>query len=760
MSCFLGLLIAFFLLEHDPSVVAIIDRQLSQWASSFCSAHMHIKDARIKCLQGLRIQIGSISCADDAGHWQWHIKNFSCSIAWWESIKHKKLCLNLEIDNSTFFSDYHDNQLSIIDHVKVLLQPTNFCIPFEIKRILIRDGSGELAHPQGRFQWNMTADIHYQEEQWSARMRLYQGVLSYGTDKLITALDTIVHIRACDNDLQIATQSFSACIHKPYLLPIIGDAHYHNGTWNYHIYKSDSSSLCAGAGDMRQFEITGRVPLYAEKTVSFDLKKEEDTLVSHVHIDHYEIASVTHQDQTTIQATIQDDQICLIIPHDAQPIQLTLQQGQQGQESVIEAVINKNGTFRGTIQHGWYSKFLKEFEKYIAYSPHAYTDITGEFKEGKIYFSASSNDMFLQTPAYYNFIKDFTCQGEIDLSKQNIKLSDLQCSLHKGILLSTTAHIYFEYDHGIALTALSMPFLVQDCFISHAQDLFAQVSGAGHITYTKQQGACIQGKLLIDRCYIQEEFMNHHQGMQEKVTTAPWNIPVEIQVDITAREPLALKTSLFELHVLPKLHISGTLPDILISGLIECKKGIFTFPYKPLFVRTGKIMFDVDSRCAHLAITAKNIIKKHTITMNIFGDIADPQIEFFATPYLTYEQIITLLFGGSTDGTLYLALPHTLHEFLQDKALFADGYLASLLRPLRSVRLVPSVSDQKGRGGLRASLIIEVADHMRALVQQNFSLTEDTHWEVEYDLSDDASIKAIKDEHGDLGAQFEMRWKF
>lgn len=39
-------------------------------------------------------------------------------------------------------------------------------------------------------------------------------------------------------------------------------------------------------------------------------------------------------------------------------------------------------------------------------------------------------------------------------------------------------------------------------------------------------------------------------------------------------------------------------------------------------------------------------------------------------------------------------------------------------------------------------------------------MPEDTKFEVYYQLTDDVSIRAIKDEHGDLGAKIEMRWKF
>ena len=55
---------------------------------------------------------------------------------------------------------------------------------------------------------------------------------------------------------------------------------------------------------------------------------------------------------------------------------------------------------------------------------------------------------------------------------------------------------------------------------------------------------------------------------------------------------------------------------------------------------------------------------------------------------------------------------------------------------------------------------IDVSERWRALIQKNFSLTEDTKFEVEYLLSDDVSLLGIRNESGDISAEVEMRWKF
>jgi hypothetical protein len=89
-----------------------------------------------------------------------------------------------------------------------------------------------------------------------------------------------------------------------------------------------------------------------------------------------------------------------------------------------------------------------------------------------------------------------------------------------------------------------------------------------------------------------------------------------------------------------------------------------------------------------------------------------------------------------------------------------DVSFRRLFKPFDNVHLVPSFTDQTGRGGLRGAIEIDVTDRLHALIQKNFSLSEDTRVEIEYLLSDDVSVRAIRNERRDVGGEVEMRWKF
>ena len=87
-------------------------------------------------------------------------------------------------------------------------------------------------------------------------------------------------------------------------------------------------------------------------------------------------------------------------------------------------------------------------------------------------------------------------------------------------------------------------------------------------------------------------------------------------------------------------------------------------------------------------------------------------------------------------------------------------YFRRLFKPFKHVHIMPSFTDQTGRGGLRGTIEVDIGQRWRALAQKNFSLSEDTRFELEYLLSDDIAVRGVRDEHGDVSSEVEMRWKF
>ena len=87
------------------------------------------------------------------------------------------------------------------------------------------------------------------------------------------------------------------------------------------------------------------------------------------------------------------------------------------------------------------------------------------------------------------------------------------------------------------------------------------------------------------------------------------------------------------------------------------------------------------------------------------------------------------------------------------------SFFKKVTKPLKYIQITPDFTDQSGRGGIKGSLLIDVSDRLHARIQKNLASQEDLSIEIEYAITDDIYIKAIKDQRGDLGAEVELRIK-
>ena len=166
-----------------------------------------------------------------------------------------------------------------------------------------------------------------------------------------------------------------------------------------------------------------------------------------------------------------------------------------------------------------------------------------------------------------------------------------------------------------------------------------------------------------------------------------------------------------------------------------------------------------------IELVARNKIKKYEVSLQVEGSLSTHHIALDSTPPLSEEQIVGLLLVGAEEHSLNSMMPALIVQnlknliFSNNQSSFFDKYFKPLLGSF-NINLVPSFTDQTGRGGLRGALEITIDDRWRAVIQKNFSLTEDTKFELEFLLSDDITLRAIRDERRDLGGEVEMRWKF
>lgn len=411
-------------------------------------------------------------------------------------------------------------------------------------------------------------------------------------------------------------------------------------------------------------------------------------------------------------------------------------------------------------------------------------------------------DAALRIPGLYNIVEQASCSAHIDWHKQKFELSNLHLAFHQGILRSSLLQGTWK---GMQLSSLSIPSLAENCLISWQKGLFGLVSGAGMISYDGTQYT-VQGRIAIEQAHMRNNILSFDFGVpafseipvlgkagsftstpqRDTTSSAQQATPLLLDLHIATRKPISVKSTFLDTNVHATATINGPSTKPTLAGTITMAEGTILFPYKPLFIRHGSAtirpsvtpssqstVFDkvldygATTYEPHISLLAENTIKGYRVRMQVQGSLKDPELTFSSTPHLSQEQIIALLFGGSEDGSIYVAMSSYIMHSLQTLLFGADEQsstvlqsLKNLFKPLGSVRFVPSFTDQSSRGGIRGSLALEVNDRLRGIIKQNFELPQDVLLEVEYDLSDEARIRALKDERGDLGAEIEASWKF
>lgn len=372
-------------------------------------------------------------------------------------------------------------------------------------------------------------------------------------------------------------------------------------------------------------------------------------------------------------------------------------------------------------------------------------------------------DASLKIPGTYTVIKELSGSIELDRVKRTVKIHDLMIGMHKGFAWSSSAT--FSFNEAGELSVAHIPLQCKDLLISKQKELFGTISGGITLSYEAPRWRCA-GLLMVENAHLRSNLLSSQVQKDLMRSTAPQEAAaLELDLRVQSRSPLKVKTSFLTTDAHIDLKITGKASNPEVEGAIELMHGSFEFPYKPLFVSQGKLTLAPNQPEGPIInLMAKNKIRGYTVTMQVTGTLAQPEVHFEASPQLSEEGIITLLLAGSDHGSLSAAMPRVLMQQIEDvifgsdeKLTAAQQFLKGLLTPLKNVRLVKKGSTQDD---LQAVLEVDINDRLRAKAQNNLTLSDDTQLELEYMVSDDVTVKAVRDQEGSLGGEVEMRWKF
>lgn len=434
----------------------------------------------------------------------------------------------------------------------------------------------------------------------------------------------------------------------------------------------------------------------------------------------------------------------------------------------INALESDYNKFNGFIKFQFLKFFIKNYFDYELLGDGDFK-FYGMRKKDNFFLELNFQNGSVSYPNFYNFLNNFKISCKFDPYKKIIVAKNSIINLHKGFITSKKSVI--KFDDSFNINYIYAPFIFNNCFINLKSDLFALLSGRMLFLKEENEYPLFHGTAIIERAHLKKNIFSEDERKKyfkgPSAPTSGFLQDCNCNISVVTKDPVKINTDFINASANLDLVIKNRIIDPELSGKIDFISGTLVFPYKPLNITKGYMYFlQNQSNDPLIELVASNKINKYNVVMYVSGSMQNYNISFESSPPLSEEQIIALLIAGSAQESLNVIAPAIIMQSLKD-SLFGSGeskflgknYLGKILKPFKNVRLVPSFVDQSGRGGLRGTLEIDLGERARASVQKNFSLSEDTRFELEYLLADDVSIRGVRRENGDIGGEVEMRWK-
>jgi hypothetical protein len=396
-------------------------------------------------------------------------------------------------------------------------------------------------------------------------------------------------------------------------------------------------------------------------------------------------------------------------------------------------------------------------------------EVRGHYVNKRYELVLEGSKLAVRLPRIYNVINGLAGTFIFDPQESSLNLSDVRCTLHRGSF--SIPHATINYDPAEEVVVFAVPLVLNAFWFNIEKDLYAQLSGELMLKRTGATTPFLSGELLVERAHVSESLLK----LPVLQKTSPQSMldeahlyPLGLDVKVRSKNPIRVTLARLEGSAHIAMQVGNTLAEPTLSGVIRLDDGTIVFPYKPLMIRKAQLTFvPQQSYDPTIELFAKNRIKSYDVSLTIQGTLSSHDIRLQSTPSLSDEQLIGLLYAGSEQGALGALVPSMVMKNITSifskngaDASTSGGDKNSWRERLKRIHVVPSFTDQRGRGGVRGTLEVDINDRWRALMQKNFSLSEDTRFELDYDISDDLSLRALRDERRDIGAEMEVKLKF
>lgn len=407
-----------------------------------------------------------------------------------------------------------------------------------------------------------------------------------------------------------------------------------------------------------------------------------------------------------------------------------------------------------------------------SFSQEGSVQFQGTVKDGIYYSQVTTKQANIRIPKIYNVVQDITASCELDFYNRSICLKDIKAQLHEGEIVCSAAQ--FIFDNSGKCQFIHIPCLLHNVLVSWDKGIFMLLSGSMMVQKLPHESIHIDAQIIVEKSQLKDNILSSEfqetlfgKVLEYDDKDFAENSPV-LDIAVFTKDLLHIKTTFLAARARLDLLLRGTVKKPELSGLIHLVSGSFYFPYKSLDISDGKLFFLPEQQFDPLLdVVARGKLKRFGVSMYVTGSVFDPVVQFDATPYLTEEQIVSLLLLGIEENSLSVMVTALLTQKLKDlvfgpalSKIKLQSKFERLLQSLKYFRFLPQFTNQTGRGGIRGVFEVDASDHLHGKVDTNFMQLEDTKFDVDYDVTDDVTLRGQKDGPSTYGGEVEFRWKF
>ncbi|MCG3173633.1 MAG: hypothetical protein GMKNLPBB_01832 [Myxococcota bacterium] len=282
----------------------------------------------------------------------------------------------------------------------------------------------------------------------------------------------------------------------------------------------------------------------------------------------------------------------------------------------------------------------------------------------------------------------------------------------------------------------------------------------------------LKGDLKVDRISYTQELDSRARKSRPVRNSAegPSAMELRLDLDIRADKTIELKNSLVEGTLSCDLKITGDAGEPAIKGTLSSNTGELKFRDAVWTVTSGELTFDGGAKFnPGVRLRAETERRNYKISMMVTGtaDKLDPPVFTSNPPGLSEQDIFLLLALGLTTADAQNLGASGVGGFGLEFLSQFSGIEGTLKRfmDVEAVRLTSRYSDHSKSVEPRLQVQFRPAKKVRVSVSSSIVNLEDRNAQVEYRLSDIASLRGEYDTGGDrsypnLGLDLKFRWEF